>query len=269
MENGAIRNFESLRLAEKQAEQEAKQKKEEEENNPMKILENRTRDSRREMAILETLEDLRELNTAHANVDTTTLLKTEEELKRQQLELEKEEDEEEIRRIFGRKNATSSKIEEIVEEVFDTPKSLKHKNSEQTVRFVCLIHQFDLNSFINVLNLKFKESNQAKKPKNDDLDLFSSINNKSASDVPFNSISKALHTLTKPQPSSTSATQPTSLASKLAKSGTSIVVRKKNETEVKKEPEQSKTSANVAAPAVNPLGCLAAYGSDDSNEEDN
>ena len=37
MENGAIRNFESIRLAEKQAEVEAKQKKEEEENNPMKV----------------------------------------------------------------------------------------------------------------------------------------------------------------------------------------------------------------------------------------
>ena len=37
MENGAIRNFESLRLAEKQAETEAIQKKEEEENNPMKV----------------------------------------------------------------------------------------------------------------------------------------------------------------------------------------------------------------------------------------
>ncbi len=37
MENGAIRNFESLRLAEKQAEAEAIQKKEEEENNPMKV----------------------------------------------------------------------------------------------------------------------------------------------------------------------------------------------------------------------------------------
>ncbi len=39
MENGAIRNFESIRLAEKQAEVEAKQKKDEEENNPMKAIE--------------------------------------------------------------------------------------------------------------------------------------------------------------------------------------------------------------------------------------
>ena len=37
MENGAIRNFESVRLAAIQAEAEAKQKKEEEVNNPMKV----------------------------------------------------------------------------------------------------------------------------------------------------------------------------------------------------------------------------------------
>lgn len=37
MENGAIRNFESLRLAEKQAEEEEKAKKEAEENNPMQV----------------------------------------------------------------------------------------------------------------------------------------------------------------------------------------------------------------------------------------
>ena len=44
MENGAIRNFESIRLAEKKAEADAKQLKDEEVNNPMKILENRTRE---------------------------------------------------------------------------------------------------------------------------------------------------------------------------------------------------------------------------------
>lgn len=104
MENGAIRNFESLRLAEKQAEAEAIQKKEEEENNPMKILENRTRDSRREMAVLETLEDLKELNTANfAGLDPSVLIQAEEEYKKQLEILEKKEDEEEIKRIFSHK----------------------------------------------------------------------------------------------------------------------------------------------------------------------
>jgi len=113
MENGAIRNFESVRLAEKQAEHEEKQKKEEEANNPMKLLENRTKDSRREMAILETLEDLREMNMKNANFDPLAVIKEKEEYERQLQRLQEEEDEKEIERIFGkRKNGENSIVEE-------------------------------------------------------------------------------------------------------------------------------------------------------------
>lgn len=98
-----MRNFESIRLAEKQAEIEAKQQKEEEENNPMKILENRTRDSRREMAVLETLEDLRELNAANAGIDPKILITAEEEYQKQLEILQKEEDEKEIKRILSKR----------------------------------------------------------------------------------------------------------------------------------------------------------------------
>ena len=114
MENGAIRNFECIRLAEKQAETEAKQKKDEEATNPMKILENRTRDSRREMAVLETLEDLRELNAAHAGVDPKILIETETEYQKQLEILQKEEDEEEIRQIFSNKRSINSEFDEEV-----------------------------------------------------------------------------------------------------------------------------------------------------------
>jgi len=102
MECGAIRNFESIRLAEKQAELEAKQEKEEEKTNPMKILENRTRDSKREMTIIETLEDLKELNAANSIVDPLALLEAEKNLRKQIEKKQIEEDEEEIRRIFGK-----------------------------------------------------------------------------------------------------------------------------------------------------------------------
>lgn len=119
MEFGAIRNFECIRLAEKQAELEAKQEKEEEANNPMKILENRTRDSRREMAILETLEDIRELNAAHASVDPKILLQEQEEMKKKMLKSQEEEDEEEIRKIFGKKNSDEILDDQIIEKVED------------------------------------------------------------------------------------------------------------------------------------------------------
>lgn len=132
MENGAIRNFESLRLAEKQAEAEEKAKKEAEENNPMQVLENRTRDSRREMDVLETLEDLRERNAAnYAGVDPKVLIHAEEEYQKQLLLLEKQEDEEEIKRMFA-KPAKLTGSEEIVEEVIVTKKAesnTKKKNN--------------------------------------------------------------------------------------------------------------------------------------------
>ncbi len=127
MENGAIRNFESLRLAEKQAESEAKAKAEAEENNPMAVLENRTRDSRREMDILETLEDLRERNTQNFNgVDPKILQQAEDEYKKQLELLEKQEDEEEIKRMFAHRN---TKTEDFVEEeivTFKRPKEVKN-----------------------------------------------------------------------------------------------------------------------------------------------
>jgi hypothetical protein len=114
MENGAIRNFESVRLAEKQAEADEKRLKDEEVNNPMKILENRTRDSRREMDVLETLEDLRELNAAHATVDPKILLEEEEKRKRdllaEQRQTEIDQDEWELKQIMGLQSKNDKKI---------------------------------------------------------------------------------------------------------------------------------------------------------------
>ena len=128
MENGAIRNFESIRLAEKKAEADAKQLKDEEVNNPMKILENRTRDSRREMDVLETLEDLRELNAAHASVDPKILLEEEEKMRREllerQIEEEKEEDEMELQSILGKIKRPLAKSDNVLvdENMFDLKK---------------------------------------------------------------------------------------------------------------------------------------------------
>lgn len=157
MENGAIRNFESLRLAEKQAEAEAIQKKEAEENNPMQVLENRTRDSRREMDVLETLEDLRERNAAnYAGVDPKVLLKAEEEYQKQLLLLEKQEDEEEIKKIFSEKYSKSEEFEEVVIE--SNIVNNKTKKSDQSVSY------FDF-----YLNLKYNKTVRGFKLKDDSI----------------------------------------------------------------------------------------------------
>lgn len=69
IEAGAHRNFQALKLAEEQADREAKEVQNEIESNPMLLLENRTQQSQYEMELLESLEDLRELNDRHAGVD--------------------------------------------------------------------------------------------------------------------------------------------------------------------------------------------------------
>ena len=120
-----MRNFECIRLAEKLAEDEAKQIKEEEATNPMKLLENRTRDSRREMAILESLEDLKELNSKNATYDPLTLVKVNEEYEKQLLKLQEEEDEAEIKRLFNKKQVEEVVSEEEVEEEVFLPKKMK------------------------------------------------------------------------------------------------------------------------------------------------
>eukprot|EP00795_Rhopilema_esculentum_P003291 gene3291-1623_t len=91
MEEGATRNFEAFRLAKKQEERLKQEKEEEELNNPMKALENRTMESRQEMEMLEKLEELKDINARHAAVDHDQLIRdhilvSEEELKRKQEE---------------------------------------------------------------------------------------------------------------------------------------------------------------------------------------
>ncbi|KAG8958996.1 hypothetical protein FRC03_008561 [Tulasnella sp. 419] len=84
---------------------------EEEENNPMKALENRTSDSKREMEILDALQDLRQRNARHERVaadglagvfeKTIEVVDPEEEKRR----AEEEEDEALVRAAFGNQPA--------------------------------------------------------------------------------------------------------------------------------------------------------------------
>lgn len=108
LEHGATRNFQALRLAEMQAKKEIEAKEEEEKLNPMKMLENRTKASKREMKDLEDLEELRELSNRTVNLDTEEFLKRQEEDKQKMLQMirekEKEEDEELLKQMLKEKN---------------------------------------------------------------------------------------------------------------------------------------------------------------------
>lgn len=109
LEAGATRLFEAEKLARQMAEKEIKDKEEEELNNPMKILENRTKASRKEIEEIDTLEELRDMNARHAKVDHEEVLKYHAEYEKQLKRLQEEEEEKEIRALFGEVNGQSIK----------------------------------------------------------------------------------------------------------------------------------------------------------------
>ncbi|XP_078524392.1 splicing factor YJU2 [Lissotriton helveticus] len=100
MEHGATRNFQAEKLLEEDEKRQQREREEEELNNPMKVLENRTKDSKLEMEVLENLQELKELNQRQATVDFESMLQKykdyEEEMKRR----EKEEDETEMKTMM-------------------------------------------------------------------------------------------------------------------------------------------------------------------------
>ncbi|NWZ35616.1 YJU2 factor, partial [Brachypodius atriceps] len=100
MEHGATRNFQAEKLLEEEEKRLQKEREEEELNNPMKVLENRIKDSKLEMEILENLQELQELNQRQANVDFEAMLKLYKELEEEQRRKEQEEDEQEMKAML-------------------------------------------------------------------------------------------------------------------------------------------------------------------------
>uniref|UniRef100_A0ACB8E995 Protein CWC16 n=1 Tax=Sphaerodactylus townsendi TaxID=933632 RepID=A0ACB8E995_9SAUR len=90
MEHGAIWNFQ----AEKQVQ---KEREDEELNSPMKVLENRTKDSKLEMEVLENLQELKELNQRQAHVDFESMLQQYKSYEEEQKRLAAEEEEQEMK----------------------------------------------------------------------------------------------------------------------------------------------------------------------------
>lgn len=74
MEHGATRNFQAEKLLEEEEKRMQKEREDEELNNPMKVLENRTKDSKLEMEVLENLQELKDLNQRQAHVDFEAML---------------------------------------------------------------------------------------------------------------------------------------------------------------------------------------------------
>ncbi|XP_053681144.1 splicing factor YJU2 [Anopheles nili] len=128
IEAGATRNFMALKLAEEQARREEEEAREEEASNPMKLLENRTQQSRNEIELLESLEELRDLNRRQQDIDYDTMLQqfdSTESIREREERLERQ-DEEFIKTVkFQNKAgvkrvATEIIVEDVKEEIPDT-----------------------------------------------------------------------------------------------------------------------------------------------------
>lgn len=102
MEHGATRNFQAEKLIEEEEKRVQLEREEEELNNPMKVLENRTKDSKMEMEVLENLQELKELNQRQAQVDFEGMIDRYRDLEKREKEREKEEDERETKEMLDR-----------------------------------------------------------------------------------------------------------------------------------------------------------------------
>jgi len=135
MEHGATRLFEAWKKLEQQTAKEKQDREDEETNNPMKALENRTRDSKREMESLEKLEELRDLNQRAAGIDPEALIhdhmKTDEEIIRAQ----EQEDEDLVKKMFGGNfSSGGGYLKRIIDSGSDSDGETSKKSSKSSKR---------------------------------------------------------------------------------------------------------------------------------------
>lgn len=170
IEAGATRNFMALKLAEEQALRELQEAKEEEANNPMKLLENRTEQSRNEIELLESLEELKDLNQRHESIDYEALLHQydpTESIQQREERLAKLDDEY-VKTIKFQSNPGSSGkkriiAEEIIEDVKeDSPKKQKIESFAPKLQ-----QKSNLNSKKPLVLVKKKESTKTSTEKVD------------------------------------------------------------------------------------------------------
>ncbi|KAF7315150.1 Aha1-N domain-containing protein [Mycena indigotica] len=164
-EHGASRNFEPWREEKEGEEEDRLAKLEEEENNPMKVLENRTTDSKREMEILDALQDIRARNARiertgnDSSVDLMARIGVEELENEETLERRREEEEDEklVREVFSKVAAGPSNEEG------ETPTlmTVKRKADDTEPELLSLLPE----SARSLISAKTSVLHTAKKPK--------------------------------------------------------------------------------------------------------
>ncbi|KAM7318643.1 hypothetical protein ACRRTK_021755 [Alexandromys fortis] len=93
VEHGATHSFQTEELLEEEEKRVQKEHEDEELNNPMKVLENPTKESKLEMEVLENLQELKDLNQQQTHRDFEAMLPQHLLLQEQQRQQQEEEDE--------------------------------------------------------------------------------------------------------------------------------------------------------------------------------
>ena len=113
VDNGAYRTFQAERIAEMEEERVIQEKEEEEASNPMLALENRTKESRREMDVLDALEEIRDFNARNAQVKFEELMKKHIETEAKEVEEAEKVDNQLVEKIFSKHQESIKRIDEV------------------------------------------------------------------------------------------------------------------------------------------------------------
>lgn len=129
IETGAFRTLQAEHLAQMEVERLQQEKEEDEANNPMLALENRTKESRREMDVIDALEDIRDWNARKATVKFEELMEHHLEAEKQELERQEKEDEALVSKFFS---SSSEGIKRLNDEEEECPPSKIAKIEENS-----------------------------------------------------------------------------------------------------------------------------------------
>ena len=131
VEHGAYRTFQAEKLAELEEERLQQEREEDEANNPMLALENRTKESRREMDVLDALEDIRDWNARNAQVKFEDLMERHLESERKALDEQEKADEALVKKVFGRERDTIRRLNDDPDEEEEGEEFIKPSASKK------------------------------------------------------------------------------------------------------------------------------------------
>ena len=128
-EGGATRTFEAQKIADADDKRLEAEREEEEMSNPMKALENRTKESKREMDILDALEEIKDQNARFSKVEYEDLLTRNREFEDIVAKREEEEEEAMVKAVFGTDSTFVRRIQDDSDEEEEAVAGKRTKNS--------------------------------------------------------------------------------------------------------------------------------------------